>query len=117
MERELRIADWQARRSIHKVCGFRFDECGDHERAFYPFRQVDYAELERISAGYRYAQLHEKEPYHDGTFGRWAEDRSLEFPFHYSDAVTIGVALTDVAPWDLFTTQRNASPITRRDQQ
>lgn len=49
-----------------------------------------------------YALQHEKRPFHDGSFERWAEKPSREYPFHYADGVTIYLAETDEYPEDDF---------------
>lgn len=66
--------------------------------------------MEREGARGLYEELHEKLPYHDGTFRNWAEKRSRAFPFKYDEGVTIGVADSDLTPWDHFTTERDATP-------
>jgi hypothetical protein len=55
-----------------------------------------------LAAGERgYRQKHEKMPYHDGTFKRWAEKPSAEFPYHFMDGVRFSVGDTP-APNDLL---------------
>jgi hypothetical protein len=49
-----------------------------------------------------YDLLHEKRPYHDGSFSRWAKESSRQFPFHYLDGVTIWLAPVDMNPDDDF---------------
>jgi hypothetical protein len=66
--------------------------------------------MEREAAKGLYAGLHEKQPFHDGTFTRWAEKRSPAFPYHYLDGVTVWVAAVDHNPDDGFTTDVRASP-------
>lgn len=66
--------------------------------------------MEQQAADALYAKLHEKEPFHDGTFTSWATDRTLDHPYHFKDGVSIGVAGFDVTPHDQFTTEVNASP-------
>lgn len=55
--------------------------------------------------------LHEKRPYHDGSFpddlGQWSEKPSLARPFHYTDGVTIWMAPVDLSPDDDFLGQRS----------
>lgn len=46
--------------------------------------------------------MHEKMPFHDGTYQAWAEKRSRLFPYHYDDGVTIVVTAEDVNPDDDF---------------
>lgn len=67
--------------------------------------------MNRAAADAMYSDLHEKRPFHDGTFTRWAEKRSRLFPFHYRDGVNVHVAEEDIAPGDEFTTEANASPL------
>lgn len=67
--------------------------------------------MEKASAEFRYARLHEDAPYHDGTFTSWAKEQSTSHPLHYSAGVTIWVAQVDIAPHDEFTTDAQASPI------
>ncbi len=83
----------------------------DPERVHYPFRRVCYATMEKQAADAAYAKLHEKEPYHDGSFTSWAKDRGPSHPYHFNDGVHIGVAGHDLTPHDLFTTEVNASPV------
>lgn len=77
---------------------------------WYPQRLVDYAEMEKAGAQGLYDKLHEKAPFHDGTFKSWAKERSSRHPFHYNDGVTIIVTPEDLNPGDRFTTDRNATP-------
>lgn len=67
--------------------------------------------MEREAAEAAYAALHESAGFHDGTFTSWAKDRSDEYPHSYTSGVGINVAKRDVAPHDLFTTDRDASPL------
>lgn len=53
-------------------------------------------------ANRRYDDLHKDAPYHDGSFGLWAKERTPDQPFHYKDGVTIWVAATDFTPHDHF---------------
>lgn len=67
--------------------------------------------MERDAADAFYAKLHEKEPFHDGSFTSWSKDRGLGHPYHFRDGVSIGVAGHDLTPHDKFTTERDASPV------
>lgn len=49
-----------------------------------------------------YDRLHDEKPFHDGTFSRWAKDRSTTHPFHFRDGVTITVSDEDWTPDDDF---------------
>ena len=66
--------------------------------------------MEQSAAEWRYAQLHEKKPYHDGTFESWSEKQSLKHPYHYSAGVRIWVAETDLAPHDHFLGGKSECP-------
>lgn len=66
-------------------------------------------ELEAASSAYD--DLHKDAPYHDGTFQSWSKERSAAFPYRYSEGVKLGVADHDLMPWDTFTTDMNASPL------
>lgn len=66
--------------------------------------------MEQRAADALYAKVHEREPYHDGSFTSWSKDRSLDHPYHFNDGVSIGVTDYDIAPHDKFTTERDASP-------
>lgn len=68
--------------------------------------------MEREAASVAYEALHgASAAWHDGTFTSWAKDRSPEHPYPASAGMSIGVAKRDLAPHDLFTTDRDASPI------
>ena len=66
--------------------------------------------MEQRAADAAYAKLHEKEPYHNGSFTSWSKDRGPDHPYHFNDGVSIGVSGYDIAPHDKFTTERDASP-------
>lgn len=66
--------------------------------------------MERLAAEAMYLALHEERPFHDGTFTSWAKERSRSHPYGAMEGMTIGVSDTDLAPWDHFTTKRDASP-------
>lgn len=52
--------------------------------------------MERAAAEWRYDQLHEDAPFHDGTFANWSEKRTKDAPYHYRDGVNVWVAPTDL---------------------
>lgn len=58
--------------------------------------------MEKESAARKYARIHDKRPYHDGTFTSWAEKASDSHPFHFNDGVTIYAAPVDENPHDHF---------------
>lgn len=67
--------------------------------------------MEREAADRAYEALHEKRPFHDGTFTSWVAEASRSHPYHFRDGVTVYVADEDAAPWDEFTTRESASPL------
>lgn len=89
----------------------------DPDRLHYPFRRVCYVTMNQEAARAAYEALHEKRPYHDGTFTSWAERRGPSHPFHYNAGVSIGVADEDLTPWDEFTTKADASPVPSEAQE
>lgn len=110
-ERDLWIVDWQTRRFECSDCGRPIDECSDPERKFYPFRRICYATMEREAAAAALAALRDEAHFHDGTFTSWAKERSDSHPYPSGAGESIGVADADLAPWDEFTTKRDASPV------
>jgi hypothetical protein len=49
--------------------------------------------------------------WHDGSFTHWSEVRDAGHPCPAGAGEIIGVASRELAPWDAFTTDLNASPI------
>ena len=58
--------------------------------------------MDKVAAEARYDDLHDKAPYHDGTFKRWSAKRSDNFPYHCKDGVTIWAGSQDFNPDDKF---------------
>lgn len=58
--------------------------------------------MERAAAQAKYAELHEALPFHDGTFAKWAKERSASHPYRYDEGVTVWVAEHDLTPHDHF---------------
>ncbi len=58
--------------------------------------------MERMSSAARYADLHEEQPFHDGTFTQWSDKRTAVTPVHFNEGVTIWVADEDLSPHDHF---------------
>jgi len=83
---------------------------------WYPYRRICYATMAREAAQASYRRLHKDLEWHDGTFTRWAKEPSAEFAYHIDAGVHIGVSRTDLAPWDKFTTERDASPLVADEQ-
>jgi hypothetical protein len=103
-ERDYWVADWNLSQQQCPHGGPR-DECSDPEGSWYAQRLVCRAAMETAAAQELYADLHEKEPYHDGTFKSWAEKRSFDHPYHFNDGVTFYAAPVDVNPDDQFLTR------------
>lgn len=104
------IAKHERDRSKCPKCGSPAGECNDPQKPWYPQRTICERTAEERRAERLYDRLHEKEPFHDGTWSRWSEKPSAEFRFHYMDGVTIWAAPMDLNPDDMFTTDRNADP-------
>lgn len=81
--------------------------CGDAERLWYPQMTVCHVEMETEAAQAQYARLHEKRPWHDGTFADWAEEPSADHPYHYSHGTRIWVAEKDLGLGGEFRTREN----------
>jgi hypothetical protein len=77
-------------------------ECGDDDRDLFPQRSVCWPTAQLKAAEELYMRLHEDAPYHDGTFERWAEKRSIDFPFHAMDGVAFWLSPVDLSPDDDF---------------
>lgn len=64
--------------------------------------------MERAAAEWRYHELHaNRGGYHDGTFERWSDKRSADFPYAANDGVTIWVSEVDLNPHDHFLGGKN----------
>lgn len=85
-------------------------ECPDDERDWFPQRSICWPTAQLEAAKRLFALLHEEQPYHDGTFQRWAKEPSAAYPFHYGDGHRFYLTPSDIAPWDEWTTDVNASP-------
>ena len=59
------------------------------------------------SARAEYARLHEKRPWHDGSFSKWSEEPSATFRFHFQHGTTIWVAETDLGHGGDFLSSRS----------
>jgi hypothetical protein len=52
--------------------------------------------MEREAAVARYAELHDKAKFHDGTFTTWGAIRSLETPYQYGEGASIIATAKDL---------------------
>lgn len=117
-ERDYWVTEWQIKRETCPDCGNPLSECSDPERKWYPYRRVCYATMEREAAEVAYSTLHGADTdaqWHNGTFASWSKERSAAHPYSASSGMSIGVADRDLAPWDKFTTEVDASPIQPSD--
>jgi hypothetical protein len=101
-EQELQIGAHELEQGLCHQHGGPYDECADPKREWYPQRTVCHAAMEAAAANWRYDDLHEKAPYHDGAFTSWAKTRSLSHPYHARDGVSVWVAQADLNPTDAF---------------
>lgn len=60
--------------------------------------------MELAATEARYDQVHEELQYHDGSFERWAAERSAAFPYHYRDGVKLSVERSADTSEDIFQT-------------
>lgn len=93
---EYRIARYERERETCKFHGGPIEECGDDQRDWYPQRVICWPSAQLEATKRRYQMLHEKKPYHDGTFKRWVEDASLDYPFHAFDGVSFWLSPVDI---------------------
>ena len=96
------VADWEMERDRCPQCKRPAGECDDADVDWFPQRDVCYPTMALAAADAKYDELHEKRPYHNGTFESWAEKRSASHPFHFRDGVGIWVSRDDLTPEDLF---------------
>lgn len=62
--------------------------------------------MARAAADWLYGDLHEKAPFHDGTFKEWSAKRTQATPYHFRDGVHIWVSREDLTPGDDFLAQK-----------
>lgn len=105
-EREWWIAR-QARKDAEHKCGHPREVCADPDRTWYPQMSVCHVEMEAAAAQAQFDRLHEKRPWHDGTFTDWSAEPSADHPYHYSYGTRIWVAEVDLALGGKFTTHVN----------
>jgi hypothetical protein len=76
-------------------------------------------EMESRFGARAFERLHEKRPWHDGTFTDWAEEPSESHPYHFQYGVRIWVSATDLMLGGHFTRYENPfakTTTTRRTQ-
>ena len=84
------------RAAMHS-CGFEHEECQDPCREFFVEQRVCYADMQLAAREARYDDMYGGK-FHDGTFKRWASERSERFPFGHRDGVTFNVVDHDTQP-------------------
>jgi hypothetical protein len=72
--------------------------------------------MARSAAESTYRRQHEKRPWHNGTFTSWVEHPSKSHPYYMDVGLRFAAAQTDLAPWDDFMTNPNASPLPPSDE-
>jgi len=105
-EREWWVAR-QARKDNKHTCGHPREVCADPDRVWFAQMSVCHVEMEAAAAQVKFDRLHEKRPWHDGTFTDWAAEPSDEHPYHHSFGTRIWVNATDLALGGKFTTYEN----------
>jgi hypothetical protein len=105
-EREWWLAR-HARKLDEHTCGHPREVCADPERIWYPQMSVCRVEMEAAAAQAQYDRLHEKRPWHDGTFTDWAAEPSADHPYHRDFGTRIWVTETDLGLGGNFTTREN----------
>lgn len=94
-ERSLWLAR-QHRRDRRHRCGRPQEVCSDPGREWFPQLSVCYPTREEQAAQARFERLHEKAPWHDGTFESWRAKPDEAHPYHFLHGTTVWVAETDL---------------------
>lgn len=58
--------------------------------------------MERAAVEAMYDETHKDLAYHDGSFMRWAKERTDAFPYHYRDGVTLSISREEDTSEDIF---------------
>ena len=90
--------------------------CGDAERLWFPQMVACRVEMETEAAQAAYRRLHEKRPWHDGTFTRWVEEPDEGHPYHFMHGIRIWVTETDHGLGGDFTRLENPFRKTRDEE-
>lgn len=75
-------------------CHGERDECEDADKVWHMRRDVCHKTVALRAAQYAHAEEYKAKPWHDGTFTRWNDKQTDDFPNHFMDGVTIWVADT-----------------------
>lgn len=99
------IADWEDERQFCSTHHGPISECADDDADWFPQRSVCQPTMQLEAVKRRYERLHEKAPFHDGSFKSWVKEASDEHPFHYADGVGFWMSREDLTPDDDFLEQ------------
>lgn len=119
-EREWWLARHAHREAQHLAPGIAphpREVCGDADRPWYPQMTVCHVEMATEAAQAQFARLHEKRPWHDGTFADWAEKPDADHPYHYAHGTRIWVAERDLNLGGAFTTRENPYEVRPEDSE
>lgn len=108
------LVHWQRDRDQCPKCGRPASQCTDATTVWYPQRLVCFATMEQQAAEASYERLHEKAPWHDGTFTDWVEKPDRQHPYHFKFGVQVFAAEVDLDPGDSFTVDPKAQPAALR---
>lgn len=101
---------WRARHARNEdlhSCGHPREVCADPSRSWYPQMSVCHVEMEAAAADAAFRALHEKRPWHDGTFADWAETQDADHPYHFTFGTKVWVTETDLGLGGKFTSHVN----------
>lgn len=103
--------EWWLTRHVRKeaehTCGHPREVCADPDRDWFPQLSVCRVEMETAAAQARFDGLHEKRPWHDGTFTDWADKQTASHPYHFRHGTRVWAAETDLGLGGDFTTREN----------
>ena len=106
------MAEYAREKAICPDCNHPVSKCSDPFKPWYAFRRICWATVERETAiATMKAVRGQNANFHDGTFTKWAKEWSTQYRVPAGAGETVGVAEVDLAPWDEFTTKRDASPV------
>lgn len=104
------IAAWEIQAETCPLHGGPRSECPDDERDWFPQLHICYVEMQLEGAKGLYAELHRERPFHDGSFQRWSENRTPDFPFRFDDGTTVWLSPVDLEPGNDFLGRASGSP-------
>lgn len=112
------MAEWEIEAGRCPHCGGMTEDCSRAEQDYYPTVRICYSTMARAAWKRAWDAKHEtsdqKPMWHDGTFQRWSDRYSDDFPFHRDDGVTVAVAAHDDGSWDALTAGAAGDPAERQ---